>query len=96
MTITKTINGNEATLEFEGWLDTQASPELIKELDEIGEDVHSLIFDFTKLEYISSSGVRALVGAYKKVNGALVVKGASDGIMSIVKATGIDKRIRFE
>ena len=40
MTIIKTVNGSEATLKFEGWLDTQASPELIKELDELGEGIY--------------------------------------------------------
>ena len=96
MTINKTENGNEITLKLVGWLDTQASPELLKELDGLGDTAKSLILDFSELEYISSSGIRAIVTAYKTMNGALVVKNASGGIMSIVKATGIDKKIRFE
>ena len=96
MNITKTVNGSEATLALEGWLDTQASPELHAALEDLGDDVSSLIFDLTTLEYISSSGVREFVSAHKKMNGAFTVKNASAGIMNIFKATGIDKKIHFE
>ena len=96
MKIIKTVNGNEATLYVEGWLDTQAAPELLAQLDQLEDGVDSLVMDFAGLEYISSSGVRAVVSAYKKMNGALVIKNASEGILRIFRATGIDKRIRFE
>ncbi len=96
MTITKTINGNEAVLAFEGWLDTQAAPEMRAEVESLGEDITSLVIDFEKLEYISSSGIREVVAAYKKMKGELKVKNASAGIMSIFQATGIDKKITFE
>ena len=96
MTITKTMNGDEAVLAFEGWLDTQAAPEMHAEVEALGEDIKSIVFDFGKLEYISSSGIREVVAAYKKMDGALVVKNVSSGIMSIFKATGIDKKVRFE
>ena len=96
MTITKTINGNEAVLAFEGWLDTQAAPEMRAEVESLGEDITSLVIDFENLEYISSSGIREVVAAYKKMKGELKVKNASAGIMSIFQATGIDKKITFE
>ncbi len=96
MTITKTVNGNEAVLAFEGWLDTQAAPEMRAEVEALGEDITSLVIDFEKLEYISSSGIREVVAAYKKMKGELKVKNASAGIMSIFQATGIDKKITFE
>ncbi len=96
MKITKTMNGNEVTIALEGWLDTQAAPELHTEIESLGEDTASLVFDFAALEYISSSGVREVVSAHKKMNGAFKVKNASAGIMGIFKATGIDKRINFE
>lgn len=96
MTITKTVNGNEAVLRVEGWLDTQASPEMHKEIEGLEENIESLVIDFEKLEYISSSGVREVVAAYKKMKGALTVKNASSSIMSIFKATGIDKKVKFQ
>ena len=96
MTITKTMEGTETTLRLEGWLDTNAAPELLKALDELEGDTESLVLDLSALEYISSSGVRGVVSAYKKMNGALLVRGAAPGIMSIFKATGIDKKLSFE
>ena len=96
MTITKTVNENEETLKVEGWLDTQASPDFHQELENLEPEIDSLILDFSELEYISSAGVREVVAAYKKMDGALVVKNVSSGIMSIFKATGIDKKVRFE
>ena len=96
MTITKTINGNEAVLFFDGWLDTQAAPEMRAQIDALGEDITSIVIDFEKLEYISSSGIREVVAAYKKVNGKLKVRNPSTGIMSIFQATGIDRKISFE
>ena len=96
MNITKTISEGEATLFVEGWLDTQAAPQMQEELNNLEENVSSIVLDFSKLEYISSSGVREVVAAYKKMNGAIVIKNSSAGIMSIFKATGLDKKIRFE
>lgn len=96
MTIKKTVEGNEATLALEGWLDTQTAPEVQAELESLGDDIQSLVIDMASLEYISSSGVRQVVAAYKKMNGNLTVKNVSASIMGIFKITGIDKRINFQ
>ena len=96
MTIKKTVEGNEATLALEGWLDTQTAPEVQAELESLGDDIQSLVLDMASLEYISSSGVRQVVAAYKKMNGNLTVKNVSASIMGIFKITGIDKRINFQ
>ncbi len=95
MTITKTINGSEAVFKLEGWLDTQAAPELDAEIEALDPAIESLIMDFEGVEYIASSGVREVVTAYKKVNGDLTLKNVSEGIMDIFSATGIDKKITF-
>ena len=96
MVITKSMNGNEETLRVEGWLDTQAAPDLLAELEQMDEHVDSLIMDFSGLEYMSSTGLRALVVAYEKVKGALVIENASPRIRSIFKTTGLDRTIRIE
>ena len=61
MNITKSVNGNEVTLSVEGWLDTQAAPALLRELEQLDDHIESLIMDFSGLEYMSSTGLRALV-----------------------------------
>lgn len=96
MNITKSVNGNEVTLSVEGWLDTQAAPALLAELEQLDDHVESLIMDFSGLEYMSSTGLRALVVAYEKVKGALVIKNVSPRIRSIFKTTGLDKTLKIE
>ena len=95
VTINKQLNGNELTFALDGWLDTKAAPELLEELEHLEDGIDSMVLDFSHLEYISSTGVRAVVTAHKKMNGALKVTGASPRIMSIFKMTGIDKTVQF-
>ena len=96
MVITKSLNGTEETFKVEGRLDTLAAPALLDELEQMDDHVDSLVFDFSELEYMSSMGLRALVIASKKVNGALVIKNVSPRIMSILSTTGLDNTIRIE
>ena len=64
--ITKT-EGNKATMEISGWLDTQTAPQLGEALSGLEDSITSLVFDFTNLEYISSAGLRQVIVAYKKI-----------------------------
>ena len=65
LNIEKQINGSEATVRLEGRLDTTTAPELENELKSFMESITSLVFDFEKLEYISSAGLRVLLTAQK-------------------------------
>ena len=96
MTIEKNVCGSAAEMKLTGWLDTQTAPELDAEIGALGEDITSLTLDFEKLEYISSAGLRLIVAAYKKMNGALTLRNVSGEIMSVIKMTGLDKRITIE
>ena len=60
--ITKT-EGNKATMEISGWLDTQTAPQLGEALSGLEDSITSLVFDFTNLEYISSAGLRQVIVA---------------------------------
>ena len=65
MVINKTRNGDELTVAVEGRLDTTTAPELDDMLKEELGDVKKLSFDFAKLEYISSAGLRVLLISQK-------------------------------
>ena len=93
MTIEKNVCDNAAEMKLSGWLDTQTAPELDAEIRALGEEITALTLDFEKLEYISSAGLRLIVAAYKKMNGALTLCHVSDEIMSVIRMTGLDKRI---
>ncbi len=96
MTIEKKVEGTTACLKLSGWLDTQTSPQLEEEIGSLGSEITALILDFAELEYISSAGMRQLVSAYKKMNGALTLRNVSAEVMSVISMTGIDKRITIE
>ena len=95
MEITKTVEGAKATLEIQGWLDTQTAPELGSALDALGDDVEELVLDFSPLEYVSSAGIRQIVAAHKKMNGNLVVRNVSPEVREVLRLTGVDKRLNI-
>ncbi len=90
MTINKTQNGSELTIALEGRLDTTTAPQLDEEIKSSLDGVDKLVFDMTKLEYISSAGLRVLLSAQKIMNkqGSMVVKNVSDEINEIFEVTG--------
>ena len=90
MTIEKKINGESATLIVSGRLDTQAAPELEAELDAVLSGLKELTFDMTKLEYVSSAGLRVILKAQKAMNaqGSMKLTGVNDSIMEVFDITG--------
>ena len=98
MEIVKKTEGNKATLEIRGWLDTQTAPQLEEELSKLSDEATSLVFDFAKLEYISSAGLRQVVAAYKKMQqkeGFKIIN-ISDEVYDVFKLTGFDQKICIE
>ena len=95
MEIRKTIDGVKAVFAVEGWLDTQTAPELGSALKELGDDVTELELDFTKLEYISSAGIRQVVAAHKQMGGNLTASNASPEVLEVFRLTGVDKRLNL-
>ena len=90
MTINKTANGNELTIALEGRLDTTTAPQLDDELKTALDGVAKLEFNFEKLEYISSAGLRVLLAAQKTMNkqGSMVVAHPNEVISEIFEVTG--------
>ena len=98
MTITKTQNGNELTVALEGRLDTVTAPELEAELKASLGGVNSLVFDFIKLDYISSAGLRVLLSAQKTMNnqGKMKVINVNETIEEIFDVTGFSDILTVE
>ena len=90
MTITKTQNGSALTIALEGRLDTMTAPELEAELKKSLDGTESLILDFSKLDYISSAGLRVLLSAQKIMNrqGSMKVTHVNETVMEIFEVTG--------
>ena len=98
MVITKTRNGDELTVALEGRLDTTTAPELDDMLKEELGDVKKLSFDFAKLEYISSAGLRVLLISQKTMNkqGSMVIKNVNEEINEIFEVTGFTDILTIE
>ena len=98
MEIISRTEGNKVTMEITGWLDTQTAPQLEEELSKLSDEATSLVFDFAKLEYISSAGLRQVVAAYKKMQqkeGFKIIN-SSDEVYDVFKLTGFDQKICIE
>ena len=89
---------NKVTLEISGWLDTQTAPQLEEALSKLDESITSLVFDFSKLEYISSAGLRQVIAAYKMMAGkdGFKIIHVSDEVFDVFRLTGFDQKIRIE
>lgn len=92
MEIHDSQHGETLLLELEGRLDTVTSDILGKRILEGFENhTHRFLIDFSKLEYISSSGLRVLLMTAKKVSepgGGLVLANLSSHIKEVFDIAG--------
>lgn len=98
MTITKTLNGSSLTLALEGRLDTTTAPELEKELKGSLDGATALTLDLTRLEYISSAGLRVLLSAHKAMSGkgGMKVTHVNEIVQEVFEVTGFSDILTIE
>ena len=98
MEIIKTLNKDELTVKVIGELNTTNYEQLEKALGDSIKGLKVLIFDFEKLDYISSAGLRVLLVAKKALgsNGRMIVRNANKSIMDIFEITGFVNVLEFE
>lgn len=90
LNITKTGQDGILTVALDGRLDTMTAPELERSIMEDIEGVTELTIDMKELDYISSAGLRVLLGAQKTMNsqGKMTVKEPNEVIREIFDDTG--------
>jgi len=80
---------------LEGRLDTRNYPETEKKLmEDIENGERVMLLDLSKLNYISSSGLRVLLMVLKKLHalkGSIVLLGLQDQIKEIFEISGFNK-----
>lgn len=98
MNIIKSNEGKTLNIELEGRLDTTTAPQLEAELKQSIADNEELNFDFAKLEYISSAGLRVLLAAQKVMNkqGKMVIRNVNDVIAEVFEVTGFADILTIE
>ena len=90
MTMEIKRNGQATTIEIVGRLDTNTAPVLEKTItDDLG-DTKNLILDVKGLEYISSAGLRVLLGAQQKMQeiGSMKLIKVCEAVMDVFEMTG--------
>ena len=90
MTIEIKKNAGTTTIELVGRLDTITAPALEKTISESIGNIENLVLDFAGIEYISSAGLRVLLGAQKKMHkiGTMKVVNVCESVMEVFEMTG--------
>ena len=98
MTIEIKRNVEETIIELAGRLDTTTAPALDKTIGNDIEGTKKLVLDFKSLEYISSAGLRVLLGAQKKMQkiGSMKVTNVCEEVMEVFEMTGFADILTIE
>ena len=90
MTIEIKKNGELTTIDIVGRLDTTTAPALDKTINEDLAQTKHLVLNLKGLEYISSAGLRVLLGAEKKMKkiGSMKVTNVCEAVMEVFELTG--------
>ena len=97
MTITKKQDNAAMTIALEGRLDTTTAPELEQEVKNLN-NVNALTLDFSKLDYISSAGLRVLLSAHKLMagKGGMRVINVNELVREVFDVTGFSDILDIE
>lgn len=99
MKITKNFTDGVLTMQIDGRIDTMTAPELEGELKHsVTDDVKVLIFDFAKVEYLTSAGIRVIMAAEKVMStqGQMKLIHVNDEINEIFDMTGLIDLLTIE
>ena len=98
MKIEKNLNEKNLVVALEGRLDTTTAPQLEEELKTGLEGVTNLVIDLSKLEYISSAGLRVLLSAFKimRNKGKMKVTNANELVKEVFEVTGFSDFLPIE
>lgn len=90
MYIEKKLDGDNLVISLEGRLDTMTAPELEDVIKGNVDGVKTLTIDMTKLEYISSAGLRTLLMAKKLLHnkGTVKVTNINEIVREVFEVTG--------
>ena len=100
LNIRKTIQNDAVTFELEGRLNTASAPMLQDAVDEVIGDAAAIVFDFKKLEYLSSAGLRILLTTQQAMEETgrpdVTVQGANADILGVFAVTGFDSVLNIK
>ena len=98
MTITTNLNDKSLEIALAGRLDTMTAPELEAELSKTMGAADTLTLDFSKLDYISSAGLRVLLSAHKVMSskGGMKITNVNEIVQEVFEVTGFSDILTIE
>lgn len=98
MEITVTIKKKTLVVSLLGELDHHTAKEVKDLIEEIikNRGVKNLLFDFSKLSFMDSSGIGVIIGRYKlicSIGGKVAISGATRTVARLIEMSGINKLI---
>lgn len=91
---------NEIVVAIIGRVDTLSAPELEQVTSPIwAKPAITLVFDCEEMEYISSSGLRVVLTAHKRVvanGGKFILRNLNAAVRSVIDMTGFSRIIAIE
>lgn len=89
------IQDNVLILRISGRLDSLSSQEIEQSIARlIAEGQARILLDFTRVDYLSSAGMRMILATFKKIqgiSGQMALCSVGDGVMNILKMSGFDE-----
>ena len=88
----------ETVIMLTGRLDTATAPALEKTIQEDIAETSNLVLDMRNLEYISSAGLRVILGAQKKMQkmGKMKLTNVCEDVMELLAMTGFAEILTIE
>ena len=95
----KVLSGDVLTVNVSGRIDTETSPELDSGIKPDLNGVKKLVLDLSDVEYISSSGLRVLLGFNKSLasnGGEFVIRKPSQMVREVFDITNFSDILNIE
>lgn len=97
MKINTTFEEKICTITIEGQIETLTAPELEQAINDAAPKCEKMILDMTDVDYISSGGLRVVVGANHKLGKEkFKLKGLAPNVYEIFRLTGFTKYLDIE
>ena len=97
MTLNTTFEEKTCTITIEGSIDTLTARDLEQAVNDAAPKCEKMVLDMEKVDYISSGGLRVVVGANRTVGkGNLTLKNVAPNVQEIFRLTGFTKVLNIE
>jgi anti-sigma B factor antagonist len=98
MQINYNKEAEKLTVALDGRLDTVTAPEFEKKIGELLNGVSELVIDMTKVEYVSSAGLRVILKVQKVMfnQGKMKLIGVNETVMEVFEITGFSNILKIE